>query len=360
MRNKKKIAFALALSMLAPMLMSCAKNSAKDITVRSDDPWHETVRFDLETDRQQSEMVDSSVVTYGNDRLYHLYSLYNLTDYTNYRRSMLDTYDSNGNLLSRVKITDPVNYTIDRIQGIKPGKDGNTAEVILDLFAPGGFETAVLTIDLTSGETGEPEFFKNRDGNKLEIKNSDSSVSGVSDVYSAGEYYFPVIYTLGDNNGSSAHIFSYIESDYLCEFDLSGLPSVFSLDEFSFDPKSNTVFTIGYTATEGPLVLEFDPETGTVVSKEKYIMQNDSGVNLADFTAVTSGELFKIDMLGNISSLDMQTREAKPFIDNTWYSPYFSDFSREEVTLVSCDETQAVIYTSKTIDYSMFFIYTLP
>lgn len=355
MRNQKTIALALALSVIAPMLMSCAKNSAKDITVRSDDPWYETVRFDLETDRQPSEMVDSSVVTYGNDRLYHLYSLYNLTDYTNYRRSMLDTYDSNGNLLSRVKITDPANYTIDRIQGIKPGKDGNSAEVIMDLFAPGGFETALLTIDLSSGETGIPQFFKNKDGNKLGIQGSDTNVTGVAEVYSAGEYYFPVIYSLGETGGSSAHIYSYRGSSYLCEFDLSGLPSIFSLDEFSFDPKSNTVFTIGYTSTEGPLVLEFNPENGQVVSKEKYNLQDKTGASLADFKAVTSGELFKIDMLGNISSLDMKTHEAKTFIDNNWYSPYFSDFFREEVTLVSCDETQAVIYTSKAVDYSMFF-----
>ena len=99
MPNKKTIALTLAVSMLAPMLMSCARNSAKDITVKPDDPWYETVRFDLEMDRKPAELVDSSVVTYGNDRLYHLYSLCNLADYTNYRRSMLDTYDSNGNLI---------------------------------------------------------------------------------------------------------------------------------------------------------------------------------------------------------------------------------------------------------------------
>ena len=82
MPNKKTIALTLAVSMLAPMLMSCARNSAKDITVKPDDPWYETVRFDLEMDRKPAELVDSSVVTYGNDRLYHLYSLCNLADYT--------------------------------------------------------------------------------------------------------------------------------------------------------------------------------------------------------------------------------------------------------------------------------------
>ena len=355
MQNKKTIALTLAVSMLAPMLMSCARNSAKDITVKPDDPWYETVRFDLEMDRKPAELVDSSVVTYGNDRLYHLYSLCNLADYTNYRRSMLDTYDSNGNLLSSVKITDPAGYTINCIQGIKPGKEGNSAEVIMELFAQGGFETALLTIDLSSGETGAPEFFRTKDGKELEIQITETSSTGVSEVYSAGDYYFPVIYTFGESSGSSTHIYSYRGSEYICEFDLSGLPTIFSLEEFSFDRKSNTVFTIGYTATEGPLVLELDPENGNIVSKEKYNLQNNTGANLADFKADTSGELYKIDMLGNITTLDMQTREAKTVIDNNWYSPYFSDFSREEVMLVSCDENCAVIYSNKQADYSMFF-----
>ena len=101
MQYKRITALALAVSMLAPMITSCAKSNTKNIVVKEDDPWYESVRFDLETDKLPSEMIDSSVVTYGNDKLYHLYSLTNLSDYDNYRRTMLDTYDSNGNLLNQ-------------------------------------------------------------------------------------------------------------------------------------------------------------------------------------------------------------------------------------------------------------------
>ena len=136
---------------------------------------------------------------------------------------MLDTYDSNGNLLNSVKITDPAGYTINRIQGIKPGKEGNSAEAIMELFAQGGFETALLTIDLSSGETGEPEFFRTKDGKELEIQITETSSTGVSEVYSAGDYYFPVIYTFGESSGSSTHIYSYRGSEYICEFAIDNI-----------------------------------------------------------------------------------------------------------------------------------------
>ncbi len=143
MQYKRITALALAVSMLAPMITSCAKSNTKNIVVKEDDPWYESVRFDLETDKLPSEMIDSSVVTYENDRLYHLYSLTNLSDYDNYRRTMLDTYDSNGNLLNQIKVTDLGKYSITRINSIKPGKDGNTAEAIAELFGASGFETKI-------------------------------------------------------------------------------------------------------------------------------------------------------------------------------------------------------------------------
>ena len=104
--------------------------------------------------------------------------------------------------------------------------------------------------------------------------------------------------------------------------------------------------------SDGPVVLQFDPETGKRVSYEKYDAQND--VNPADYRAVTGGELCKIDSLGNITAFDMQSQEIKTVIDNNWYSPYFSDLSGD-VKLIDCDGNGAVIYTQKTTTYSIMF-----
>ena len=355
MRNKKTIALALAVSILVPMFTSCAKSSTKNVIVKEDDPWYESVRFDLETDKLPSEMLDCSIVTYENDRLYHLYCLTNLSDYDNYRRTMLDTYDSNGNILSRIKITEPGNYSITKIDSIKPGKDGNTAEAVAELFGPAGFETGIITIDLISGESKTPRPFKNADGNNLELQESNTSWAGVTEVYTAGDYYFPVIFTSGYSTSSTAYVYSFLGSEYKCEFDMSELPNIYSLDEFSYNSISKTVFTIGYTRTNGPLVLEFDPETGKLIKSEIYDAQNSDEINLAEYQAVTSGELCRIDTLGNITAFDMQSQEVKTVIDNNWYTPYFSDLSREEVKLITCDDDEAVIYSSKSTEYSMFF-----
>ena len=92
MKKLRCLALILALSMLMPMLCSCAKKS-KDTTVKKDDPWFESTRFNLKTDIKESEMLEGSTVSYGNGRVYHVYSIVNLADYENYRRTMLDTYD---------------------------------------------------------------------------------------------------------------------------------------------------------------------------------------------------------------------------------------------------------------------------
>ena len=102
------------------------------------------------------------------------------------------------------------------------------------------------------------------------------------------------------------------------------------------------------------MVIEFDPDTGKRLKYEKYKLQSSEDVNLADFSAVTSGELCKIDMLGNITTFDMQSQEVKTIIDNNWYTPYFSDLKIQS-KLISCDSEKAVFVSSREISYSMVF-----
>ena len=347
------LALVLAAVMLATPLMSCSKSKTRATKVKEDDPWFDSVRFGMETDKLDTETLESSVVSYSNGKIYHIYSLTNLADFDNYRRSLLDIYDEEGKLLGRVKLKDPDNYSISRIKSVVPDSDGKEAEAVAELFAPGSFETALVKIDLTTGEVKAPKLFKDKDGNTLEISDGQMAWAGVAEVYKAGEYYIPVIYTQSTASGNAAHAFAYRGSGYLSELDFGGIAEVYQVEEFSYDPRSGNVFTVGYTRADGPMVLEFEPETGKRISSEKYSVQSDE-VNLSDFRSVQGGGLCRIDTLGNISTFDMQSKEIKTLVDNNWYTPYFSDLS-QEVSLVYCDEDTSVIYSWKWTEYSMFF-----
>ena len=350
MKRLRAAALTMAVLMLIPQLLSCSKRN-KETTVKEDDPWFESVRFELQSDQLPTEMLESSAVSYSSGKIYHIYSLTNLADLDNYRRSLLEIYDESGNLLSRSTIKDPDGYAINCIEGFKPDSEGKTAEAIAELFAPGSFETGLVTIDLNTGEAYDPRLFKNRDGGTLEVSLGGQDSVGVSHVYVSGEFYIPIIY-VPETGGTSTRAYAYRGSEYLSELDLSGLPGVYSVEEFSYDPNSKTLFTVGYTH-DGPMVLEFDPGTGRLVSSKEYEAINDE-INIADYKPTVSGKLCKIDTLGNITTYDLQAQEIRTVIDNNWYTPYFSDLN-SDAELIDCDDNSAVIHSSKTVEYSLFF-----
>ena len=353
MKKIKMLSLAMAVVMLAPSLFACSKSKSKITKVKEDDPWFESVRFELESERLPTEMYGGSVIGYSNGKIYHLYNLTNLADYDNYRRAFLDTYDEQGTFLSRVQVTDPEGFSIDGIKGIKISGDGKTAEVLGILFTQGAFESGLITLDLVSGAASDPRLFKNKDGGVLEIDEGNMTWAGVAEVFAAGDYYIPVIYSSGASDGSTAHAFAFRGSTYLSELDFEGLPDVHALDAFSYNAKNNTVLTVGYTR-DGLMVFEFDPETGKRVSSEKYSAQSEGEVNLADYRTTASGELFKIDTLGNITTFDAQAQAVRTVVDNNWYTPYFADLS-EDVQIVDCTENLVVFYSQKAIEYSAFF-----
>ena len=353
MLKRKILSSLLAVSLLAPMLMSCAKKG-NNLTVSEKDPWYESVRFTLKTDQKPSEMLDSSIVSYSNGKVYHLYSLTNLADYDNYRRTMLTTYDDKGNELSTIKVKNPANYAIDRLISVKPDAGGKNLEAVVEVFSTGSFDTAVVTIDTESGTCSSPVFLQRKNGEALSVSAGGLDEYGVSDVFVAGDYYIPVIYAGADITELGAHAFTFKGSECKAELDFSGIPTVNMIEGFSYDSRNKTVLAAGHTRTDGNVVITFDPETGKRLKYEKYNVQNSDEVNLADYSAVTSGELCKIDMLGNITSFDMQSQEVKTVIDNNWYTPYFSDL-KVQSKLISCDSERAVLVSSKEQAYTLFF-----
>ncbi len=353
MKRLKIIAFATAVVMSQPLLLSCMAKNNNDV-VDAEDPWYESYRIELTADKLDTEMLVSSVVAYSNGKLFHLYSLMNLADYDNYRRTMLDIYDEQGNRLSSVSVKEPQGYEMSGIQAVKPGEDGTDIQVVTEVFGSAGFDTAVVKIDLSSGTAGDVRLLQDSEGKSLELEDGTNSY-GVSEVSIAGEYIIPIIYTGGSSGYMSVHAYSFKGPDYLCELDFSGIPAVNSVEEFSYDSRSNSLFTVGYTNADGPVVLEFDADTGRRIKYEKYDFQSEGKVNLADYKSVDSGELYKIDKLGNITTFDMQTQEVKTVVDNNWYTPYFADLVYDDTKLVSCSADTAVIYSRKETGYTLFF-----
>lgn len=352
MKKFKFTAFALAVLMLQPMLLSCAKNK-NEILIKEDDPWYESYRFKLQSEKLDAEMMTSSVVSYNGGKIYHMYSLINLEDYDNYNRTVLDTYDEIGNLLNRIELKNPANYKITNIETIR-SKDGNTVEAIAELFAGRGFDTAVIEIDLENGNVSEPGFLKDKDGNTLEI--SEGGVdTGVSEVYVAGDYLVPVIYTAGTDGSTGTHAFSFKDSEYRSELDFAGIPTVYRLDTVSYDPMNNLLVVVGYTVSDGPVMIGFDADTGAMIKYGKYDIQNEDKADIGNYNTIDTGELYNIDLLGNITTFDTKTQEARTVIGNNWYTPYFYDFSLENITLVTCSSDVAVIHTQKETGYSTVF-----
>ena len=355
MKKIKATALAMAVVMLVPLLLSCSKKSSKSNTVKKDDPWYESYRFELERDQKPTEMLSGSVVTYSNGNVYHLYCLTNLADYDNYRRTILDTYDSNGKKINSFNIADPEGYGIDDIMAVRIKEDGITAEAVVTIFKTGGFATAVLDIDLTNGSAGKPKLLTNKLGEPLEIPGEGISSYGVATVFITGNYNIPMILAGESAVEAQAHAFVFDGAEYLCELDFAGMPRVSNLEEFSYEPSSGTLYALGMTSTEGPVIIEFDPATGKRKNYAPYDAQESGSVNLTDFMTTSNGRLCRIDRLGNITEYDMESQQPKTVIDNNWYSPYFSDLSVDEVKLVTCTDDEAVIYSMNSTDYSMFF-----
>lgn len=353
--DRKRIAAALlAVCMLVPSLPACSKGN-KITVVKEEDPWFESTRFKLKTEQLSTEMLDSSVVGSSKDKVFHLYSLTNLADYENYKRTLLSTYDDKGNLVSTVKVKDPENYEIKSTYSIKPADDGKTAEAVMSVFAQGGFSTAVVNLDLTTGETTAPRFLTNKPGEPLEIHGDGQNTYGVSDIQIAGEYYIPVILVSERAGGITVHAFSFKGSEFKNELDFSGIPSVYTVESFSYDQKNNSLFAVCYTTIDGAVIIEFDPDTGKRKSYKKYEVSDKDQISITDYKTDVSGGLYKIDTLGNITTFNMQTAKAEPVIDSDWYAPYFSDMTVLYVQLVKCSSDMAVIYSRKDKEYSMFY-----
>ena len=340
MNKIKTIAAGMAAIMSVSLLASCAGGAGSKTTVKEDDPWYESSRFLLERDQKFSEFMEGSCVGASDNNIYYLYSLYDMEGTDDYRRTVLDTYDNSGKLISSKEIDDSAFNVISGVKDIKVSDDGKTADVIASTWGSQAFHTSRLVIDLESGKVTDEIRFTDANGNDLEVDGF-----GVSDAAFAGDYCVATIYTSSIDN---SYFFVFDGSDYIGQLDLSQVEKFYSNEPFSYDAVTDTLSVIVHTVAGDYRILRFDPSDCSLKSQDKYDISDNEDINTADYQVTYNGDLCRIDSLGNITKLDTAAGTEETVINNTWYSPYFSDLAGDNTILFSTAD-RTVIHSSVTM-----------
>ena len=343
MNKIKAIAAGMAAVMSVSLLASCAGGAGSKTVVKEDDPWYESSRFLLERDQLLSEFIEGSCVAASGDNVFYLYSLYDMDATDDYRRTVLDTYDNSGKLISRKEIDDSAFNLISGVKDIKISDDGKTADVIASTWGNQSFQTSWLKIDLESGTVTDEIYFTDANGNSLEVNGY-----GVSWAAFAGDYCVAVVFT---NSIEDMYFFVFKGNDYVGQLDMSQVEKFYDFEPFSYDSGSDTLSSIVHTTGGGDIILRFDPSDCSLKSQDKYDISDNEDINSADYQVTAGGDLCRIDSLGNITKLDTASGTVETVIDNTWYSPYFSDLAGDNKILTSTAD-RTVIRSSVTIEGS--------
>lgn len=341
MGKTRFFAIVLAIVMLTPVLTSCRAGKNKNNVVKADDPWYESTKFELKMDYQKNDLLVSSVVYTCNDKLFSVYVM--TPDRFATTRSLLDTYDYEGNLLSRKKITCPDGFRAQDIYCINSDPEGKTlrAAAYINSAEKRGF--AFLDID---PETGNVTNIK-----MLERK---SKFPGASIFYIdyVGEYAV-VTLDVSDSPASPVYCLALYKDNELCgEIDMTA-DKVIHIAGYSVDEFTDSVY-VAAVEREGLFSLEYDLNTGNLKSRTNLLESDGKTVNLAEYTLTDNGDYCKLDSRGNIVKADIKSMTSQTAIDVNWYDPYFypsyTGFSYSVTPqLLCCTEDRAVILDTKTV-----------
>ena len=148
MKNCKFLSVAMAAVMLMPVFTACSlsgKNGAG--VVRADDPWYESTKFELVKNFKKNESETCVDYCVSNDRIFSLYGV--TPDGWATVRTVLDTYDYEGNLLNRQTIDLPDELQLYDVCGSTVDPEGKTIKTVIQFAAYQ--DTAFVEIDVESG-----------------------------------------------------------------------------------------------------------------------------------------------------------------------------------------------------------------
>lgn len=345
MRRLKPVAIAMVFVMLMPMLMSCSSSIKKSTVVKADDPWYETTKFKLDFNIRKDEQQDNSCVCACEDRIFSIYTL-SSGQYSS-SRTVLDTYDMNGNLINRKDVSCPENARIFSVYCIASDQEGKNIRAIVQYLDANDNFPIFANINT---ETGKLARVKDVYGKKAKrVRKNNSSIWKASFI---GDYaVLTLMYDTSNSNRMENQLLLFKNSEFVGELDLSATDIGMIMPGFSIDESTESIYAAGYEDAD-LVTLEFDLRSGKLKDKKSFMDQGDSKINLAEYTATDSGDLCKIDSLGNIMMIDINEMTPKTVMDTNWYTPCFSPFLDSDLSveseILSCNEKRTIIVDSES------------
>ena len=341
--SKMRVAAMLMSVALILSATSCKLNSKKSgqTTVKKDDPWYDSSRFELQFQVGDKEMIDSYEIQYINGKILVPYTCMNTETYVD--TTKLNIYDEQGNCQKSLTLSCPDFPNIQMINGMILSEDGKTA-----LFAVSGFrkefEAFFITFDLETGKGYDAVPILDPDGENL------GKTGGIIKFLPAGEFLTIVSIdgTLGTNEQT---ILNYKDNELVSLVDLRQLGGVRYIDDLSYDPKTGEV-VFNVVSNNGDMyTCREDPKSGQLKEKTAWTKDMENQENVIDYQYTSQGDLLRVDSLGNIFKLDREKNTAEKVLDNNWYSPFFADFGTAyayDVNVLSYTEDTIVIHSYGT------------
>ena len=350
MKKLKPLAAAMSAVMLLTVLPSCASVKKSADIVKEDDPWYESTRFTLDPDVPGNvDMGLSQSFCTSDEMFFHVYSY--TANHWETKRTVLDAYDLDGNLVSRHNVICEDDYTILTVFSASATPDGKTINATAHLMSESAPACqAFLTIDTESGAvTNMKEVFS---GEAKKLNTGEFSVSYLSII---GDYTVALL--AGEYHGGMDQEWKlglFKDTEFVTECDMSSLHIGMILDGFSLDEHSGSLYLAGYE-TGDVVSVEFDIYNGMLKSKTSLTNVNQDEVNFGEYTSTNDGDLCKIDSLGNVIKLDINTMTPQTVVDTNWYTPYFYPTPNENVStnsrVLSSTENRTVIIDDESVLY---------
>ena len=345
MRRLKAVSMAMVFVMLLPLFASCSTVRKKSTVVKADDPWYETTKFKLEFDKRSNEQHERSCVCASDENIFSIYTL-SSGQYSS-ARTVLDTYDLYGNLLSRKEVSCPNEKTIFSVYCCTSDPEGKTVNVLLHYLGTGN-DPIFASINT---ETGKLSFVKDAYSKKAKrVRRKNSSLWEACFI---GDYSVITLMCDSPHVGyTEFQLLLYKNAEFVGELDLSTSDIGVLMPGFSIDESADSIYAAGYEGAN-LVTLEFDLRSGKLKDKKSFLENDDNKVNIAEYTATDTGDLCKIDSLGNVMMLDIDTMTPKTMIDTNWYSPYFSPPLDGELqvksSILSCNENRTIIVDKEMV-----------